>query len=62
MYGLIGFIVGFIAGMIANRYLLRDVSAEEMRKNKDLRLKYGALNWAIAILGLIIGIALQDRL
>ncbi len=58
MNGLIGFVLGFLGGMAVNAYLLRGMPREEMRRNKDLRLKYGALNWGLALLGLLIGLAL----
>lgn len=59
-YGLIGFILGFLAGMGINAYLLQGVPRGEFQRNKSMRLRYGGLNWAIAILGMIIGIALQE--
>lgn len=62
MYGFFGLIIGFLAGMIVNSFLLKGISSEEMRKNKDLRLKYGTLNWVLALIGMLAGIALQDRL
>ena len=60
MYGLIGFITGFICGMLINLYLLKDVPREKLR-DKNVRLKYGGLNWGIALLGLAIGIALDQN-
>lgn len=58
--GLTGFIVGFIAGMIVNAYLLRGVSRETYINNKDMRLKYGALNWGIALFGMVIALAVRS--
>lgn len=60
MYGLIGFIMGFVAGMLANAYLLRGIPRAELRNNKKLRTRFGLLNWGMALLGLIIGLALQN--
>lgn len=61
MHGFIGFIIGFVAGMGINAYLLQGIPRDEFRRNKKLRMRYGALNWAIALLGLIIGIAIGER-
>lgn len=58
MNGLIGFVLGFVFGMAVNAYLLRGIPRDEMRRNKDLRMKYGLLNWGLALLGLVIGLAL----
>ena len=57
-HGLIGFIIGFAVGMAVNAYLLRGVPRAEYFNNKKLRTRYGALNWAIAIFGMIIGLAI----
>lgn len=55
-----GFIVGFIVGMAVNAYLLRGVPRATFLKNKDMRLRYGALNWAIAVFGAIIAAAVTQ--
>jgi hypothetical protein len=54
--GLIGFIFGMIAGAIVNRYLLRNVPVEQWKTNRDLKLRYGGLNWAFGIAGVFIAI------
>lgn len=46
----IGLVVGFIIGLIINRFLLSDMSAEELRNNRQIKIQYGLLNWAIALL------------
>jgi hypothetical protein len=60
LYALTGFALGFIAGMIANAYLLRDVPRAKYLNDKSMRLRYGSLNWAIALLGMIIAIAIKQ--
>lgn len=44
-----GFVFGFILGMMLNSYLLRNVPKEKMTGDRSIRLKYGALNWLIAL-------------
>ena len=56
LYGLSGLIIGFVAGMAANAYLLQGTPREDYLNNKDMRMKYGALNWAIAALGMIVAL------
>ncbi|MDB5477800.1 MAG: hypothetical protein JWM96_295 [Alphaproteobacteria bacterium] len=60
IYGLSGFIIGFLAGMLANAYLLREVPREKYLNDKKLRTRYGLMNWGIALLGLIIGLAIGE--
>lgn len=60
-FGVTGFVVGFIAGVVANAYLLRGVPREKYLKDRSIRLRYGALNWAIALLGMAIGMAFGAR-
>ena len=62
LYGLGGFIGGLIFGAIVNAMLLKDVPPLEWRKNRDLKLKYGALNWAFAIAGAVIAVSLAKLL
>ena len=57
-YGLSGFIIGFLVGMIANAYLLRGVPREKL-KDKEISNRYGLLNWGIAIIGMMIGLAIE---
>ena len=61
LQGLIGLGIGFAVGMAANLYLLRDLPRDVMRRNRDMRLKYGALNWGIALLGMFIALALAQN-
>ena len=58
IYGAIGFVIGFILGMIVNARLLRGVPKAQITSDKSLRLRFGLLNWGIALLGLAIGTAL----
>ena len=58
IYGVLGFLIGFIAGMAANFYLLKDVSRENLRNDKKLRNRYGALNWGMAFLGMLIALTI----
>ena len=55
-YGFGGFLIGMILGGLLNGYLLRHRPREEWRTNRSLRLKYGALNWLIALAGLVVGL------
>lgn len=45
-----GLVFGFIIGMILNSYLLRDIPKEKLTTDRNIRLKYGLLNWAIAVI------------
>lgn len=49
--GVIGFIGGFFAGQMLLMFLLRDVSKEDLLNDPYIKVKYGLLNWIIAILG-----------
>ncbi len=53
VYGLVGFLIGMIVGGFINRILLRHVPSAEWRKNRNIKLKYGAFNWLCGLLGLI---------
>ncbi|HEY1095791.1 MAG TPA: hypothetical protein VGF14_00965 [Alphaproteobacteria bacterium] len=59
LYGLGGFIGGMILGAVLNGVLLKDVPKEEWRKNRDLKMKYGGLNWLIALAGMVAGLFLS---
>jgi dipeptide/tripeptide permease len=61
LYGFTGFVIGFLLGMIANAYLLRGVSRERLRTDRDIRLKYGALNWGLAVLGAVLAVAVAEN-
>ncbi len=50
VYGIIGFTLGFSVGQVLLFHILRGVSKEEMLNNKSIQLKYGLLNWLIALL------------
>jgi ABC-type antimicrobial peptide transport system permease subunit len=50
VYGIIGFAVGFGFGQMLLFFLLRGVSKEDMLNDKHIQLKYGFLNWSIALL------------
>ena len=49
--GVIGFIGGFVAGQMLLMFLLRNVSKEDLLNDPYIKVKYGLLNWIIAILG-----------
>lgn len=61
VYGLTGLGLGFIAGMCVNAYLLRGTPRTEYLNDKSKRMKYGALNWLVAFLGLAIALAVFDK-
>lgn len=54
LLGLGGFVFGFVLGMALNGYLLRDIPPEAYTKDKSIRIKYGLLNWSIAIIFMIL--------
>jgi hypothetical protein len=58
IYGVSGFITGFILGMAANLYLLRDTPRENLRTDKKLQKRFGALNWGMAFLGMAIALVI----
>jgi ABC-type antimicrobial peptide transport system permease subunit len=62
IYGLLGFVIGFIIGMGMNMYLLQEMPREELRRNKDMRFRYGLLNWAVAFIGMFIALTLASWL
>ncbi|HTK85941.1 MAG TPA: hypothetical protein VL625_12730 [Patescibacteria group bacterium] len=52
--GIIGFIGGFFAGQMVLAYMLRNRTKQDvldLMKDKHERLKYGMINWAIALAG-----------
>jgi len=49
--GIIGFIGGFVAGQMLLLFLLRNVSKEDLLNDPYIKMKYGILNWVIAIMG-----------
>jgi len=60
LYAVSGLVLGFIAGMILNAILLRKIPMADYLKNRTLRLRYGTLNWIIALLGMGIGMYLAN--
>ena len=48
--GIIGLLGGFSLGIYILKTILRNKSKEELLNDKDLRLKYGGLVWAMAII------------
>jgi hypothetical protein len=58
IYGLTGFAIGFVLGMITNAYFLRNVPKAKYITDKSMRLRYGLLNWVIALLGFVAGVAI----
>jgi uncharacterized membrane-anchored protein YhcB (DUF1043 family) len=56
LYGFWGFIVGMVLGAMINKRLLKHVPREQWLVNRDLKLRYGALNWAFGLLGLFIAL------
>ena len=52
--------IGFVLGMIANGYLLKGISRDKYINDKSLRLRYGLLNWGVALLGLGLGLAFEQ--
>ncbi len=56
VYGIGGGIVGFLIGQAVIFHLLKDTPAKEIKGNKDLKIKYGLLNWAFVVVGVLIGI------
>lgn len=59
MTALSGLVIGFIVGMVLNAFLLRNVPKADYLKNKNLRLKYGGLNWIIAFAGMAAALLLE---
>lgn len=59
--GVIGFIGGFIAGQMFLFFLLRNVSKEDMLNDKYIKVKYGLLNWIVAILGSYGAVMMYER-
>ncbi|MCB9987900.1 MAG: hypothetical protein H6868_01045 [Rhodospirillales bacterium] len=56
LVAILGFVCGFFAGQLILMNALREYSKEEileMMKDPVSRLKYGMLNWLLAVLGTI---------
>ncbi|MGB4108119.1 MAG: hypothetical protein WBK55_10055 [Alphaproteobacteria bacterium] len=49
--GLIGFAGGFMFGQMALYFLLRHRSTLDLLQDRNLRLKYGIINWLCAAMG-----------
>lgn len=49
--GIVGFVGGFLAGQMVLYFMLRHKTNEELLNDPHLKLKYGLLNWGLAILG-----------
>lgn len=56
LYGIGGGVLGFLFGQMIIFNLLKDTPAEEIKKNKRLKINYGLLNWAFAVAGAFIGV------
>lgn len=61
VYVIAGFTVGFSLGQLFLFFLLRGVSKEKMLKDKNIHLKYGLLNWLVALLGAYLAALLYQR-
>lgn len=57
-YGLSGLVIGFIIGMVVNSWLLRGIPRDKMISDKKIRMRYGLLNWGIALFGMVIALAI----
>lgn len=49
--GIVGFIGGFLAGQMVLYFLLRHKTNRELLTDHSLKVKYGLLCWAFAVLG-----------
>ncbi len=49
--GILGLMGGFLMGQLILLRVLRDRTREELLNDKNLKLKYGILNWLCAALG-----------
>lgn len=58
---LVGFIVGFLVGLCVNAYLLRYTPREVYLKDKNMRFRFGLLNWLIALVGALLAYAVFER-
>lgn len=62
--GIFGFVGGFFAGQMVLAYLLRNRTKQEvldMMTDKRERLKYGLLNWGIALAGAVSFVIIYHR-
>lgn len=50
LIAVIGLIFGFVIGQSMIYFLLSDTPADVIKNDKDLKIKYGLLNWVIAII------------
>lgn len=56
-----GFIIGFSFGQLLLFFLLRGVSREKMLEDKYIQLKYGTINWIVALFGAYAGVAIYQQ-
>jgi hypothetical protein len=57
---IIGFIGGFMVGQWILMHLLQGIPTNELINNKKLRLKYGIINWLVAIIGGVCSMKLYE--
>lgn len=50
----IGLCLGFGIGQVIIYMMLADTPKEELQENKKLKIQYGLINWAVALLGALI--------
>ncbi len=50
LIAVLGLIAGFVIGQTIIYFLLSDTPADVIKNDKDLKIKYGLLNWMIALI------------
>lgn len=51
--GFVGLALGFALGQLLLAYLLKDYTKQQLLEDRDLRVKYGVINWFLALLGCV---------
>lgn len=57
---IVGLLIGFGLGLGVLNVLLRDKTKQDLKTDKGLQRKYGALGWGVALLGALAGWWLAD--
>lgn len=61
-YMLIGFILGFVLGMFLNSILARNTTKQRLQSSAMVRMKYGALNWGVAVIVALVGFIIENEM
>ena len=61
-YMLIGFILGFMLGAVGSSLLVRNTKRERLESSALVRMKFGALNWGVAVVVALVGFIIENEM